>query len=62
MNDLDDFLNAKGWGLRKHEDGQITLSNTDGSGVVVREGIAADSIAEALLHRLLDEMLVEMDS
>lgn len=46
----------EGWGLVRHEPGKIVLTHKDGSGVLIRED--ADSIAETLFYRMMDQILL----
>jgi len=45
-----------GWGLRRHVPGEIVVTHVDGSGVLIREN--AESIAETLFYRMMDQILL----
>jgi len=45
-----------GWGLVRHEMGKIVVTHKDGSGVLIRGD--AESIAETLFYRMMDQILL----
>ena len=45
-----------GWGLRRHIPGEIVVTHRDGSGILIREN--ADSIAEIIFYRMMDQILL----
>lgn len=45
-----------GWGLRRHVAGEIVVTHKDGSGVLIKED--AESIAETLFYRMMDQVLL----
>ena len=54
-SELNGLLSLHGWGLRRHVAGEIVVTHKDGSGVLIRED--AESIAETLFYRMMDNFL-----